>query len=53
VGFAHDVVLRGNAETTLYRLQKGVDVVNLRTQPFQFEAERRTDLRSNAQLSAP
>jgi hypothetical protein len=53
VGFVHDVVLRGNAETTLYRLQKGVDVVNLRTQPFQFEAERRTDLRSNAQLSAP
>src|SRR6185312_14592348 len=41
IGFSNDVVLRSNAHTTFHGLEKGIQVLSLSSQAFQFQVERR------------
>ena len=41
IGFSNDVVLRSKAHTTFHGLEKGIQVLSLSSQAFQFQVERR------------
>jgi hypothetical protein len=41
IGFSSDVAQRRNAHTTFHGLEKGIQVLSLSSQAFQFQVERR------------
>ena len=53
IGFANDIVVRGDAHTSFYRLEKNIQVLSLGPQAFQFQVERRPAAPTDTQIAAP